>query len=633
MHDGGFLYQAFIYLTAAVISVPVAKRLGLGSVLGYLLAGIIIGPFVLGLVGEEGHDVMHFAEFGVVMMLFLIGLELEPALLWRLRVPILGVGGSQVGISTIAITIIGIASGLEWRPALAIGLTLALSSTALVMQSLNERGLMKTEGGRNAFSVLLFQDIAVIPILAILPILAQNTGSSAIEAHSVTWLHTVPLWGRTLIVIGIFGSIVIAGRYLITPIFRIIARTRLTEIFTAAALLLVIAISLLMMKIGVSPALGAFLAGVLLAQSEYRHELETNIMPFKGLLLGLFFIAVGASLDLHLVANRPGLILELVGLLIIVKFIILFGIAKIFGLKLDNSLLFAFSLAQGGEFAFVLFSYAIQNNVVQREIADILIASVVVSMAITPLLMLINEKLIQPRFGTKEKEEKPQDDFRETNRVIIAGFGRVGSVAGRFLQANGVNATYLDLDPDNVDLLRKLGLKVYYGDASRYDLLEAAGAKNAELLIVAVDNMDKAVAIIETAQKHFPDLHIMARATGWENVYDIIGHGINDVYRETFDTAIKMGSDALIKLGHRSFQVTRAAKRFTRHDREALFNFAKNHETDKNQLTQVREHIKELEERIREEQLNSQKNKDLGWDVTSRIKSSLKNENQKNDNS
>jgi monovalent cation:proton antiporter-2 (CPA2) family protein len=632
MHDGGFLYQAFIYLTAAVISVPVAKRLGLGSVLGYLLAGIIIGPFVLGLVGEEGQDVMHFAEFGVVMMLFLIGLELEPALLWRLRVPILGVGGSQVGITTIVITIIGIAIGLDWRPALAIGLTLALSSTALVMQSLNERGLMKTEGGRNAFSVLLFQDIAVIPILAILPVLAQNSGT-AFESHSTTWIHAVPLWGRTLIVIGIFGSIVMAGRYLITPIFRIIARTRLTEIFTAAALLLVIAISLLMMKIGVSPALGAFLAGVLLAQSEYRHELETNIMPFKGLLLGLFFIAVGASLDLQLVANRPGLILELVGLLIIVKFIILFAIAKIFGLKLDNSLLFAFSLAQGGEFAFVLFSYAIQNNVVQRDIADILIASVVVSMAITPLLMLINEKLIQPRFGTKEKDEKPQDDFRENNRVIIAGFGRVGSVAGRFLQANGVNATYLDLDPDNVDLLRKLGLKVYYGDASRYDLLEAAGAKNAELLIVAVDNMDKAAAIIETAQKHFPNLHIMARATGWENVYDIIGHGINDVYRETFDTAIKMGSDALIKLGHRSFQVTRAAKRFTRHDREALFAFAKNHETDKNQISHVREHIKELEERILEEQQNSQKNKDLGWDVTSRIKSNLRNENQQNGNS
>ena len=475
MHEGGFFFQAFIYLTAAVISVPVAKKLGLGSVLGYLIAGIIIGPFVFGFVGEEGQDVMHFAEFGVVMMLFLIGLELQPAKIWQLKKSIMGMGGLQVGITSALIMIAGILFGLPWRTALAIGLILALSSTAIVLQTLNEKGLLKTDGGRNAFSVLLFQDITVIPILAILPLLSVVGSSKIIHVtepqNSTSWMEGLPIWGQTTVVLGVVLLIILMGKYLINPSFRFIAQTRLREMFTAAALLLVISIALLMSLVGLSPALGTFLAGVVLAQSEYRHELETNIESFKGLLLGLFFIAVGASIDFKMIASNPLLITELVAALIIIKLIVLFIIGKVFRMSLDNNFLFTFSLAQGGEFAFILFSFAIQNNVFDAGIANPLIASVAVSMAITPLLMLINEKLIMPRFGTKEEDRKKSDKIEEKSKVIIAGFGRVGSTIGRFLQANDVQATYLDIDPDNVDLLRKMGLKVYYGDASRSDLL------------------------------------------------------------------------------------------------------------------------------------------------------------------
>ena len=393
MEGGGFFYQALIYLAAAVISVPIAKRLGLGSVLGYLIAGIIIGPFVLQLVGEEGQDVMHFAEFGVVMMLFLIGLELQPALLWKLRGPILGVGGLQVGLTALAIMGIGIIFGLSWQMSLAAGLILAMSSTAIVLQTLSEKGLTRTSGGQYSFSVLLFQDIAVIPILALLPLLAMapltHESSSSDQHASVNLLEGLPIWGQTLVVLGVVAAVVFAGRYFITPVFRFIARTKLREIFTAAALLLVVGIAVLMSRIGLSPALGTFLAGVVLAQSEFRHELESDIEPFKGLLLGLFFIAVGASVDFRLIGDNPLLIAELLLALIVVKFLVLFVIGRIFRMGLDHNLLFAFALAQGGEFAFVLFSFAVQNHVLSTDIANPLIAAVAMSMALTPLILLI----------------------------------------------------------------------------------------------------------------------------------------------------------------------------------------------------------------------------------------------------
>lgn len=622
MSEGGFFFQAFVYLSAAVISVPIAKKLGLGSVLGYLIAGVVIGPFVLGLIGEEGQDVMHFAEFGVVMMLFLIGLELQPALLWKLRGPILGMGGSQVVVTALLIMFISLFSGLLWQTSLALGLTLALSSTAIVLQTLNEKGLMKTETGQNAFSVLLFQDIAVIPILAFFPLLAvvSNTQVASHDAdaqHSTNIVAGLPIWAQTAVVLGVVVLIVIAGRYLISPAFRLIARTRLRELFTAAALLLVIGIAILMTSVGLSPALGTFLAGVVLAQSEYRHELETDIEPFKGLLLGLFFIAVGASIDFQLIADNPMLITLLVVALIVLKFIVLFILSRFFKMGLDNGLLFSFALAQGGEFAFVLFSFAVQNNVIGSDVANPMIAVVALTMALTPLLMLINEKLIQPRFGTKEINGREADKINKKNNVIIAGFGRVGSTIGRFLQANGVHATYLDIDPDNVDLIRKIGLKVFYGDASRLDLLHAAGAEDAKLLIIAVDNADKILEIAETSKKHFPNLKIIARSIGWLNAYDLLDAGINDIFRETFDSALRMGVESLTVLGFRKNQTHRAAKTFRKHDERYLRELAKMRDNQKEYINAAKQRIIDLEKLMITEIDNIGKDKDMGWDATS----------------
>lgn len=622
MQDGGFFYQAFIYMSAAVVAVPVAKKLGLGSVLGYLIAGITIGPFVLGFIGKEGQDVMHFAEFGVVMMLFLIGLELQPSKIWQLKGSIFGMGGAQVAGTAVLIMLAGIFLGYAWQTSLAIGLTLALSSTAIVLQTLNEKGLMKTEGGKNTFSVLLFQDIAVIPILAVMPLLALSASSqtaSGDAAHGGNLIAALPIWAQTLIVLLVVALIIVSGRYLINPAFRMIARTRLRELFTAAALLLVIAITLIMGQVGVSPALGTFLAGVVLAQSEYRHELETDIEPFKGLLLGLFFIAVGASIDFNLITGQPLLIAELVMALILIKLMVLFVIGKIFRMEIQNNLLFTFALAQGGEFAFVLFSFALQNNVLDVSLTNPLIAAVAVTMALTPLLILINEKLLRRLFSGKDKSVRQADEIESSGSVIIAGFGRVGSTIGRFLQANGVTATYLDLDPDNVALLRKLGLKVFYGDASRFDLLHAAGAADAHLLIVAVDDPEKTLEIISAAQKHFPHLKIIARTRSWNDSYAVIESGIQDIYRETLDSALRMAAGALAKLGHRKHTVQRAVRTFRKHDEMYLHELAQMYHDENKLLYQTRQRIEDLEKLMVTEMEDVGKDKDLGWDATTLI--------------
>ncbi len=615
MHGDGFFYQAFVYLTAAVVAVPIAKRLGLGSVLGYLLAGIIIGPFVLGLIGEEGQDVMHFAEFGVVMMLFLIGLELQPNLLWRMRSSILGLGGMQVlGTTVIVMGIALMTTDLCWHTSLAIGLTLALSSTAIVLQTLNEKGILKTEGGQNAFSVLLFQDIAVIPILAVLPLLAMEGSDGHHESH--LWIDQFSIGVKTFIIISVIVGIVMAGRYLISPVFRQIAKTRLRELFTAAALLLVIGIALLMNQIGLSPALGTFLAGVVLAQSEFRHELESDIEPFKGLLLGLFFIAVGASIDFDLILRNPKLIAILVVGIIAVKFVILFVIGRVFGMKHDSNFMFTFSLAQGGEFAFVLFSFALQNNVMTTDVTNPLIAAVVISMALTPVLMIFNEKLIQPRFGTKEKEEMTADIIEHKKEVIVAGFGRFGSFVGRVLQANGVYATYLDVNPDTVELLRDLGLQVYYGDASRHDLLEAAGAKEAKLLIIAVDEPEKSLQIAKTAQKHFPHLKIFARTTNWFHSFDMMALGIEDFYREYEDSAISLSAGALKELGFRQYQIQKMVKLFRKKDDQMVRHLFHDRQERKVVLRKSRSFFENIEKMMQEEKESFGADKDLGWDAS-----------------
>ncbi|MEM8994264.1 MAG: monovalent cation:proton antiporter-2 (CPA2) family protein [Acidobacteriota bacterium] len=626
MSGGGFFFQAFVYLTAAVVSVPIAKRLGLGSVLGYLLAGIVIGPFGLHLIGEEGHDVMHFAEFGVVMMLFLVGLELEPSLLWRLRGPILGLGGLQVGLTTALVTGIAMAAGLPWNQALAVGLILALSSTAIVLQTLAEKGLMKTEAGQNAFAVLLFQDMAVIPMLALMPLLAIGAAHGSADAAGghggghPSWVETLPPWGQAIAVLGAVAVVTVGGRFLTPPLFRFIASARLREVFTAAALLLVIGIALLMTWVGLSPALGTFLAGVVLANSEYRHELEGDIEPFKGLLLGLFFIAVGASVDFQLIGDSPGLIAALVVGLVALKLAVLFGLAKGFKMGLDQSLLFSFALAQGGEFAFVLVSFATQNHIFGTEVSAPLIAAVAVSMALTPLLLMLAEKVLLPRVGTLEDADAREPDaIDEENPVIIAGFGRTGAVVGRFLRANGVRPTILDHDSEKVDVLRKVGIKVFYGDASRLDLLHAAGADKARLLILAIDSVEKTHLIAETARKHFPSLRIMATVATRHDAYEILDTGValEDVYREALDSALRLGVDALGALGVRSHSATRSARTFRRHEVEGLAELYGLRHDQKLYLSTAKQRVHDLERLLVSERGEGDENRDAGWDVES----------------
>ncbi len=616
MNNEGLFFQAFIYLTAAVAAVPIAKRLGLGSVLGYLLAGIVIGPFVLGLVGSEGQDVMHFAEFGVVMMLFVVGLELEPSLLWRLRAPILGLGGLQVTLTTAAVTGIAMLLGLAWQPALAIGMTLALSSTAIVLQTLNEKGLMKSAGGQSSFAVLLFQDIAVIPMLALFPLLATGHGvDDGHGAEATTLVASLPPWAQTLAVLGAVAAVIIGGRFLVRPLLRMIAQTRLREIFTAAALLLVVGIALLMTAVGLSPALGTFLAGVVLANSEYRHELESDIDPFKGLLLGLFFIAVGASIDFGLIFSQPLLIFGLVIAILVVKFAVLFALARGFRLGLDQSFLLAFALPQVGEFAFVLFSFANQEGVLETTITSPLVAVVALSMALTPLLMIVNEKLIQPRFGTLEKSAREADTIEEESPVLIAGFGSFGSTVGRLLKANGVQTTVLDMDSDRVDLLRRLGLKVYYGDASRYDLLETAGAAHAKLLVLALDSPEKTLELVHTARKHFPHLKILARAFDWSDAHGLLAAGVTHVYRQSLDTSLRMGTDALQALGFRAYQSQRAAQKFLRHDEAALHELTEQRGDRAEYINAARQRIEELEQLLLADLEDLGEERDLGWDA------------------
>lgn len=585
------LYQAFIYLLAAIVAVPVAKRLGLGSVIGYLLAGAVIGPYALRFV-EGGGDVMHFAEFGVVMMLFVIGLELRPALLWQMRRPILGLGGLQVLGTAVVVGLVALWVGLPWKSALAVGLILAMSSTAIVLQSLGERGLMKTPGGEASFAVLLFQDIAVIPILALMPLLALGPGADA-TAHP-GMIGNLPGWEQALLVVAAVMAIIFAGRFLLRPFFRFIAGTRLREMFTATALFIVVGIALLMQKLGLSPALGTFVAGVVLAESEYRVQLEADIEPFKGLLLGLFFISVGASIDFSLIAQRPGTIALIVAALLVLKFIVLLALGRVFKLKAGEGMLFAFALAQGGEFAFVLFSFATQNAVLPAEVANLLVASVALSMAAAPVLLMIEEKLVRPLFQTCEPERPPDEIDEHDNPVILAGFGRFGHIVGRLLRANGFGTTVLDHDADQVEMLGHYGMKSFYGDASRLDLLEAAGAKRAKLFVLAIDDEVKALEIIATVQHEFPRLKILARATSRQHAYEILRLGVNHVYRETLGSAVDLSIDALRELGMDERRARRVAEIFREHDEASVREMA--HLPDDEEYVSIaRKHIENLE--------------------------------------
>ncbi|MFA0549406.1 monovalent cation:proton antiporter-2 (CPA2) family protein [Vibrio lentus] len=567
----GYFLQAFIYLLAAVIAVPIAKRLGLGSVLGYLIAGVVIGP-IIGLVGEETTTIQHFAEFGVVMMLFLVGLELEPKMLWAMRNRLMGLGGLQVGGTTAIVMGIALFFGQPWTIALTIGLIFALSSTAIVLQTFNEKGLSKTEGGKNAFSVLLFQDIAVIPMLAFIPLLAlpelieaaQSAVASASDHHEeLSLVVGLPGWAYGLVITASIAIVVVGGHFLSRPLFRFVASSGLREIFTATALMLVIGIAALMSLVGLSPALGTFLAGVVLANSEFRHELESNIDPFKGLLLGLFFITVGAGINFDVLFNDFGLIIGLTLGVMLLKALVLFTLALIFKIKNIDRWLFTLSLAQAGEFGFVLLSFSAQNHVLPADIVQTLSLVVALSMFLTPGLFILFDKVILPRYEQKSNDREA-DTIEEKGTVIIAGIGRFGQIVNRLLVSNDVNTVVLDHQANQVDLLRSINIKSYFGDATRHDLLHTAGIEEAAMLVVAIDNQDSSVELVKYVKHTYPNVKILARAFDRGHSYRLREAGADSVVSETYHSALEMGAEALRSLGHHPFFVEQQKSTYQR---------------------------------------------------------------------
>ena len=585
------LFQILIYLGAAVIAVPLAARLGLGSVLGYLVAGIAIGP-IFGLVGSETKDVQHVAEFGIVMMLFLIGLSLDPRALWDMRHRLLGLGGLQLVLTTGGVMLGAMALGYPAATGLVIGLILALSSTAIVLQTLSERGLIKSRGGRSIFAVLLTQDIAVIPILALLPLLtvqqqlsqtggASNTlqqpapttphGQSVENGLGLTILEGLPGWGVTLVTLSIVAAIILAGVYFIRPIFRFIHATGLREMYTALALLIVIGISVLMTIVGLSPALGAFLAGVVLANSEFRHELESDIEPFKGLLLGLFFITVGADMNLSVLQNPIG-ILTLAILVIIAKGFVLYLLCYLFDIHGRDRWLFTLGLAQAGEFGFVLTAFAVQQNILPQTLSDRLILIITLTMLMTPLLFLA--------FGALSRRLKDkidigiEDEINAQGPVIIAGIGRFGQIVNRLVQSSGFETVVLDHDIRKIDLMRSFGIKSFLGDPTRPVTLRAAGLLEAQVLVVALDDAAACIKLVKLAHRARPGLHIIARAYDRAQVFELYNAGADDIVRETFDSSLRAGRYVLENLGLSDYEADTAAKTFYQHDREAMRDLA-----------------------------------------------------------
>ncbi|MEP6066676.1 MAG: monovalent cation:proton antiporter-2 (CPA2) family protein [Paracoccaceae bacterium] len=583
-----FLYQATIYLAAAVIAVPIAARLGLGSVLGYLAAGIIIGP-VFGLVGSETEALQHFAEFGVVMMLFLIGLELEPRALWDMRHKLVGLGGMQVGVSALLIMGVAMAYNQPWGSAVAIGLTLSLSSTAIVLQTLSEKGLMQTSGGRSVFSVLLTQDIAVIPILAFMPLLvvtlpvsilpdgsiarkSLTAGEDIAHGHGLSLVEGLPAWGVTLVTLGAVLAVILFGIFATRPIFRFIHATRLREMYTALALLIVVGISFLMNLVGLSPALGAFLAGVVLASSEFRHELETDLEPFKGLLLGLFFITVGAGINFALLFDRWPALLSMALLVILIKGSVLYLLAVAFNINGRDRWLFTLALGQAGEFGFVLVAFSVGQGVIAEQIAETLLLVIALTMLITPLLFIIYD-LISRRL--QDAAETPQaDDIDIDGPIIIAGIGRFGQIVNRLVQASGFKTVVLDHDIKTITLMRKFGYKGFLGDPSRPDILQAAGLQKASVLVVSLDDPVAATKLVEFARKLRPDLHIVARAHDRLHVYRLYRAGANDIVRELFDGSLRAGRYVLENMGLTDFEAAQAEEVFYHHDRDAVRQLA-----------------------------------------------------------
>jgi len=608
--EGMSLFQAFIYLLAAVVCVPIAKRFGLGSVLGYLIAGVLIGPFVLGPFlgiwsGEEAKDIMHAAEFGVVMMLFLVGLELDPKEFWKMRKRIVGIGSIQLfGTLLLVMPVCFHFLNLSFGASVAIGCVVAMSSTAIILQTLSEKGLTKSPSGQASFAVLLFQDIMVIPILAVLPLLAVNSTIVTEHAHE-TLLDGAPGWMKTLAILSAIGIIFFVGNYIVNPFFKYIARLQVRELFTSFALMLVIGVSVLMNYVGLSPALGAFMAGVALANSEFKHQLESDIEPFKALLLGLFFLAVGSTINFSLIISEPLQILAATFGVMAIKAIVLLIAGRIFKLRLNQNILFALLLSQIGEFAFVILSLSNQLQLIPREWHDLLLATTAVTMAVTPILLMVNEKWIAPLVGIKKKKKGSSDDDFELDiegdkKIIIAGYGDFGNTIGRLIKFSGFQATVLDNDGERVDLLRKLGFNVYFGDATNLNVLKAAKADEADILIAAIDPTETNRKLVELVQQHFPHLKIVIRARNRFDLYEYMNEGYKNVYRENFYTALHVGVDVLEMLGVSHEDAVRQGDIFVAAEKASLKRLSKHAHNLEEYVTVSREEITKIRKKLSE---------------------------------
>jgi glutathione-regulated potassium-efflux system ancillary protein KefC len=562
------LFEAFIFLIASCIVVPLIKRFKLSAIIGYLLAGILIGPMCLKLVSDS-EGVMHLAEFGIIMMLFVIGLELEPATLWRLRKSIVGIGGLQVVLTTAVFTAIGIALKLNWQVSLAIAMALSLSSTALVLNLLQEKNLLNSKIGETSFAVLLFQDIAVIPILILMPFLAQ--GGLPNIAPAKTLISDLSAFSQAGVIAAVILAVVLVGQYLSRYFFHAVAKSNLRELFTALSLALIIGITLLTQQIGVSPALGAFIAGVVLANSEYRKNIETDIRPFKGLLLGLFFISVGMKMDFSLLASKPSAILAVVFGLMLIKTLIMWALGRIFKLSNCDSIGYAMTLCQGGEFAFVLFQFSGNLSLLDDTQIKFLTMVVALSIAFTPFVISVFNKIMAMRCVKSEAvNEEKFDKIDQQHPIILAGFGRFGQVVGRFLMSQGFQITVLEKDPDQIELLRKFGFKAYFGDATHLDFLRTAHAERATALIIAIDDLESILAIAENAKKEFPSLAIFARAHNRQHAYDLHKIGVTSFKREMFDSSLAFGIEIATWLGKDDAEMKLKAEKFKIHDEETL---------------------------------------------------------------
>ncbi len=620
------LLEVFVYLAFAVVAVPVATRLGLGSVLGYLVAGAVVGPYALNLVGDT-QAVGNIAQFGVVILLFLIGLEVRPALLWQLRTVIGGFGASQLVATGFVLAGAAIALGQPWKSALVTGFVLAMSSTAIVLQMLDEKGLRQRAVGRSAFGVLLFQDLAVIPLLALLPLAAMGDATQT-AAASDGFLAGQPNWVKVLASFAAVLGVVVGGRYMLRPLFRIVAATRLRELFTASSLLLVVGVALLMELVGLSPALGAFLAGVMLAESEYRRELETDIEPFRGLLLGIFFVTVGAGLNFGLIVARPMLLGALVVGLMVLKGLVLLVIGRVFRLSWREAGMLGTALSQGGEFAFVLLSLAAAIGALPADLSALLTAVVALSMAATPLAVAAYERLTRTRAKAAPEPDGKYD--AGTPDVLIAGYGRFGQVVGRILNANGHRTSVLENSVEQIELVRRFGSHAFYGDASRIDLLRAAGAETARILVVAIDDRDKANEIVEIAREAFPHLKILARAFDRRHAYTLLERGATAVERELFEGGLAMAARALETLGWRAYRAERAARLFRRHDMRLFEELRDVWGDEESYVSAVRESSPRMNDLLRADiaRLAPQAG-DSGWDTETRYRE-LKEERAEN---